>query len=54
MILRLGQTVGPPLTGMVFSLWGMNSTFYAAAAVAAAMFALTTTVIKKRRKSDGS
>ena len=54
MILRLGQTVGPPLTGLVFSVWGIDSTFYAASIVAAAMFVLTTTVIKKRRKSDGN
>jgi MFS family permease len=53
MILRLGQTVGPPLTGLVFSVWGIDSTFYAAAAIAAAMFVLTATVIKNRRKLDG-
>ncbi|MGD2179463.1 MAG: MFS transporter [Anaerolineae bacterium] len=54
MILRLGQTVGPPLMGIVFSAWGIEGTFYAAAAIAAAMFVLTATIIKKRRKADGS
>jgi ACDE family multidrug resistance protein len=53
MILRLGQTMGPPLMGTVFSVWGIDSAFYAAAAVAGAMFVLTATVIKKRRSSDG-
>ncbi|MGD9002415.1 MAG: MFS transporter [Anaerolineae bacterium] len=53
MILRLGQTVGPPLMGTVFSVWGIDSTFYAAAAVAGAMFVLTAVIIKKRRRSDG-
>jgi predicted MFS family arabinose efflux permease len=55
--LRLGQTLGPPLMGTVFTLWGMDSTFYAAAAVAAAMLVLTTTILfdnQKRRKADGS
>jgi predicted MFS family arabinose efflux permease len=53
MILRLGQTVGPPLMGTVFSVWGIDSTFYAAAAVAGAMFMLTATVVKKRRSDGG-
>jgi predicted MFS family arabinose efflux permease len=54
MILRVGQTVGPPLMGLVFTLWGIESTFYAAAAIAVAMFILTATMIQKRRKSNGS
>jgi predicted MFS family arabinose efflux permease len=52
--LRLGQTLAPPLMGAVFSVWGMDSTFYTAAAVAVAMLVLTTTIIRKRRKEDGS
>jgi MFS family permease len=53
MILRLGQTLGPPLMGTVFGIWGIEGAFYAAAAIAAAMFVLTTAVIKRRR-ADGS
>ena len=51
--LRLGQTLGPPLMGAVFGIWGIEGTFYAAAAVAAALFVLTTMVIETRRKSNG-
>jgi ACDE family multidrug resistance protein len=53
-ILRLGQTVGPPLMGLTFGVWGIEGAFYTAAAIAAAMFVLTTMVIKERRKIDGS
>jgi MFS family permease len=53
MILRLGQTLGPPLMGTMFGIWGIEGAFYAAAAIAAAMFVLTTAVIKRRR-ADGS
>ncbi len=52
--LRVGQTLGPLLMGAVFSIWGMDSTFYAAAVVAAAMLVLVTTIIQTRRKTDGS
>jgi predicted MFS family arabinose efflux permease len=54
MVLRLGQTVGPPLMGLALGVWGIEGAFYAAAAVAAAMFVLTTLVIKQRRNGDGS
>ena len=53
MALRMGQTLGPPLMGLVFGIWGMESTFYAAAAVAGIMLILTTMGIRKRRKTDG-
>jgi predicted MFS family arabinose efflux permease len=53
MALRLGQTLGPPVMGVAFSVWGIDSTFYAAAVVAAAMLVLTTAIIRKRRKNDG-
>jgi predicted MFS family arabinose efflux permease len=53
MALRLGQTLGPPLAGVAFSVWGMDSTFYTAAAVAAIMLVLATTVIQNRRKRNG-
>ncbi len=52
MALRLGQTIGPPVMGAAFSIWGMDSTFYVAAIIAAAMLVLTT-IIRKRRKNHG-
>jgi predicted MFS family arabinose efflux permease len=51
--LRLGQTLGPPLMGAVFSVWGVDSTFYAAAAVAAVMLVLVTTMATANRKRRG-
>lgn len=51
--LRLGQTAGPPLMGVVFAVWGIESTFYAATVVAALMLILTTMSVRKRRKRDG-
>jgi len=53
-ILRLGQTVGPPLMGVVFSVWGIDSTFYAAAAIAAGMLVLTATIITTRGRPDAT
>lgn len=32
-MLRLGQTVGPPLIGLFYVYWGFNATFFAAAAL---------------------
>ena len=40
--LRLGQTLGPMLMGVVHSRWGVDGTFYAAAWVAVGMLGLTT------------
>lgn len=51
--LRLGQTLGPPMMGAVFGVWGVRGAFYAAAVVAAGMFLLTT-VIVERREADGN
>jgi MFS family permease len=45
MILRLGQTLGPPLMGLVSGVWGIDSTFYASAGIAAGMLVLTMTAI---------
>ncbi len=52
--MRLGQTLGPPLAGVVFGVWGTQGAFYAAAVVAGVMFLLTTVLIGIRRKPDGS
>jgi MFS family permease len=38
MVLRLGQTLGPPLMGIVFSLWGAEGTFYSGAGLCGLMF----------------
>ncbi len=38
MVLRLGQTIGPSLMGVVFSLWGVDATFYSGAVLAGLMF----------------
>ena len=46
MIFRLGQTLGPPLMGAVFSLWGIEATFYAASCLSLATFALGFVLIK--------
>lgn len=51
--LRLGQTLGPLVMGLVFVVGGIDYTFYAASAVAVVMLVLTTTVIRRRRKADG-
>jgi len=39
--LRLGQTLGPILMGVVYSRWGVDGTFYVAACVAVGMIGLT-------------
>lgn len=46
--LRLGQTLGPMLMGMVYGRWGVDSTFYAAAMVAVGMLGLTTVLVSQR------
>lgn len=38
MVLRLGQTIGPPLMGVIFSLWGIDATFFSGAVLAGLMF----------------
>ena len=38
MVLRLGQTLGPLLMGIIFSLWGIEATFYAGAGLSGLMF----------------
>ena len=38
MVLRLGQTLGPPLMGVIFSLWGAEGTFYSGAVLCGLMF----------------
>jgi len=40
MVLRFGQTIGPPLLALVLTLWGMNATFYFTAALSGLIFIL--------------
>jgi ACDE family multidrug resistance protein len=47
MVLRLGQTLGPLLAGMVFSFWGMAATFYSAAGLGVLMFLLSFIMIRE-------
>jgi len=44
--LRLGQTLGPPLLGIVFIISGINGAFYASSCLALAAFGLIFAVIK--------
>lgn len=44
--LRLGQTLGPPLLGIVFTISGINGAFYASSCLALAAFGLIFVMIK--------
>jgi ACDE family multidrug resistance protein len=44
--LRLGQTLGPPLLGIVFSISGINAAFYASSCLALAGFGLMYVMIR--------
>jgi MFS transporter, ACDE family, multidrug resistance protein len=46
MVLRLGQTLGPVLMGIIFGLWGIGATFFAGAALAGLMFLFGVVMIK--------
>ncbi len=46
MVLRIGQTLGPLVMGVVFMLWGTAGTFYMGAALALITFGITTIVLK--------
>jgi len=47
MVMRLGQTFGPLIMGAVFSLWGMEGTFYAGAGLAVLMSLLSAIMITR-------
>jgi ACDE family multidrug resistance protein len=38
MVLRMGQTIGPLFMGIIFSLWGLDATFYSGAGLSGLMF----------------
>jgi len=44
--LRLGQTLGPPLLGMIFAISGINAAFYASSCLALAAFGIIFVMIK--------
>jgi MFS family permease len=46
MILRVGQTLGPLLMGIVIDVWGMNGVFYAGAIGSLAMMTVTRTLLR--------
>jgi len=46
MALRLGQTLGPPLLGIVFAISGINAAFYVSSCLALAAFGLIFVMIK--------
>ncbi len=46
MILRLGQTLGPLVISGVFTLWGLDPTFFAGAAVAGLMLLVVLMLVK--------
>jgi len=45
-VIRLGQTLGPVLMGLIFAIWGINGAFYAGACFAIVIFALAVIMIK--------
>lgn len=49
LVLRLGQTLGPPLMGAASTVGGIGTAFYSGATIAAAMLVLSATTMKKRR-----
>ncbi len=52
LVLRVGQTLGPPLMAVASSVGGMVATFHAGAAIALAMLVLAATSLRKRRTTD--
>ncbi|MEJ2635529.1 MAG: MFS transporter [Calditrichia bacterium] len=45
MVLRFGQTIGPPLMGLIYAMWGVEATFFAGAAFAVVTFFLIIALI---------
>ena len=46
MVLRIGQTLGPIVMGIIFVAWGLESTFYMGSILALIMFIITKFLIK--------
>jgi MFS transporter, ACDE family, multidrug resistance protein len=47
MVLRLGQTIGPPVIGLFYTYSGLSSTFFAGAGFAAVMLGLALVLIRE-------
>jgi len=45
-LVRLGQTLGPLLMGVIFVMWGISGVFYAGASISIVMFAFATIMIR--------
>jgi len=45
-VLRLGQTLGPLLMGVIFGMWGISGVFYVGAGFSIVMFALAVIMIR--------
>ncbi|MDZ7764907.1 MAG: MFS transporter [Melioribacteraceae bacterium] len=52
MVLRLGQTLGPVLMGLIYISLGIEATFYAGAIFGLVMIILVTIMIKEKRKDE--
>ena len=46
MSLRLGQTLGPFLTGIIFAIWGIESIFFVSAVLSMAVFVFIIILVK--------
>ncbi len=51
-VLRLGQTIGPLLMGLLFTVWGLSGVYVSAAFIAALMFVLVILLIKNSDSSS--
>ena len=52
LVLRVGQTLGPPLMAVTSGVGGISMTFYSSAAIATGMLALAATTLKRRGERD--
>lgn len=52
MVLRLGQTLGPVLMGLIYISLGIEATFYAGAIFGLVMIILVTIMIKEKQKDE--
>ena len=47
-VLRMGQTLGPLVMGIIFAMWGVPGVYFSGASLAVVMFILVAVMIKKR------
>lgn len=53
MVLRLGQTLGPIVIGLVFGIWGIDATFYAGAGLSLAMYLILIVLVREGGRRRG-